>query len=213
MGKLFRIPDQHRRYPRIDIKYQLQLIPAALHCRHRDHVIEHGNDHVLFPRRNQRALYDLRIIQHIIDLIGQALSRQLYGLHICPKLGRKILLHSHLADPQHHIDRCSQLMGYIRQKHRVLPSRGLQLRKCGIIPLFVRPPPVMPVPGDLHRPCRHCDPQPQTYDVPGLHAGIDGMQIQKMIQQYQHIQSSDHVQQPLFIQHGKHQDHNAGHGR
>ncbi len=82
MGELLHIPDQDRRYVRIDIKYDLQLLPVALHGGHRDDVIDHRSDHIGTLGGDQRPLHDLRIVQHIIDLVGQTLARHLYGLHL-----------------------------------------------------------------------------------------------------------------------------------
>ena len=113
MRNLFGVPDQHRRHIGIDIKHHFQLVPAVLHCRHRDHVIEYRGDHIFFLCRCQRPFHDLRVVHHIIDLVGQPLARHLYGLHIRPDLRGNVLLHGHLADSEHHVDGRPQLMRHI----------------------------------------------------------------------------------------------------
>ena len=77
MGNLLRVPHQDRRDLRVNIKHDLQMLPVALQRGHGNHVVQYGSDHILFLGRRQRPLHDLRIIQHIVDLAGQALSGSL----------------------------------------------------------------------------------------------------------------------------------------
>ncbi len=114
MGYLLRISNKRCRNLRVDIKHHLQLMDVALHRRHSNHVVEYRRDHILFPCRRKRALHDLRIIHHIVDLIREPSARHLDRLHIRPKLRRDILPQQNLADSDDHIDRRAKLMGHIR---------------------------------------------------------------------------------------------------
>ncbi len=79
MGNLFRVADKGRRHIGVYIKHQLQMLPVGLQRDRCDHIVQHRGDHIFFFGRGQRAFQDLRIVQHIVNLVGQALSRQLYG--------------------------------------------------------------------------------------------------------------------------------------
>ena len=125
MGNFLRVPDQLGRHLRVNVKHQLQMLPVALQGGHCNHVVEHRGDHILLLGRGQRPLHDLRVIQHVIDLGGQPLSRQFDGRHIRPDLRREIPSESHLADADDHIDGRAELMGHVRQKDGVLLSRRL----------------------------------------------------------------------------------------
>ena len=86
VGDLFRVAHQDRRDLGVDIEDQLQMLPVALQRGHGDHVVEHRGDHVLLLGRRQRALHDLRVVEHIVDLVGQTLARQFDGQHILPNI-------------------------------------------------------------------------------------------------------------------------------
>ena len=89
------------------------MLPVGLQRDCCDHIVQHRGDHIFFFGRGQRAFQDLRIVQHIVNLVGQALSRQLYGRHIRADLWGKLLRQGYLADTDHHIDRRAKLMGCI----------------------------------------------------------------------------------------------------
>ena len=63
---------------------------AALHGCHGNDVIEQGIDQVGFLRGGQSTLHDLRVVQHVVDLVGQALSCHLYGIYVRPDFGGDI---------------------------------------------------------------------------------------------------------------------------
>ena len=88
MGYLLRVSDEYRRYMRVDIKHHFQMLPVALQCSHCDHIVQHRSDHIFVLGRSQSAFQNLCIVQHIVDLVRQALSRQLYGRHIRPNIRR-----------------------------------------------------------------------------------------------------------------------------
>ncbi len=70
MGNLFSISNQHGRNSRVHVKHHFQLMPAPLHGRHGNHIIDDRGKHIFLLCGGQRSLHNLRIIQHIIDLIG-----------------------------------------------------------------------------------------------------------------------------------------------
>ena len=113
MGDFFRIPNKNRRYLRIDIKHNLQMLAVALQRGHGNHIVQHRSDHIFFLGGSQRAFHDLRIVQHVIDLVGQTLSRQLYGGHIRPDVRGNLFSKRYLADSYHHVNGRAELMGYI----------------------------------------------------------------------------------------------------
>ncbi len=145
MGNFFHVADEDRRYLGIQIKDHFQLMFAALHGCHGNDVIEQGIDHVGFFGRGQSAFHDLRIVQHVINLVGQAFTCHLYGIHVCPDLRRNILFQYDFADSQNHVDGSPELMGHIGEKLRVLPPGRLQFHKSFIILLPCFQPSVNPV--------------------------------------------------------------------
>ena len=90
MGDLLRVPHQDRRHLRVNIEHQLQVLPVGLQGGGGDHIVEHRGDHVVLLGGGQGPLHDLRIVEHVVDLAGQALSRQLDGGHIRPDVGGEV---------------------------------------------------------------------------------------------------------------------------
>ena len=113
MRDLLRISDEDRGHLRINVEHHLQMLPVALQGGHSNHIIQHGGDHILLFCRGQRALHNLRIVQHIVDLVGKTLPRQLDGRHIRPGLRRERSPQRHLADPDHHVDGRAELVGHV----------------------------------------------------------------------------------------------------
>ena len=113
VGNFLRVSDEDRRHFRVDVKHQLQVLAVALQGGHGDHVVQHRRDHILLFGGGQRALHDLRVVQHIVDLAGQTLSRHFDGGHLSPDLRRKIPSQGHLADANHHVDGRAELMGHV----------------------------------------------------------------------------------------------------
>ena len=162
MGDFLRVPDQGCRNFGINVKHQLQMLAVALQGGHGDHVVQHGGDHVLFLGRGQRALHDLRIVQHVVDLVGQALSRHFYGGHVRPDIRGKFLSERHLADADYHVNGRAELVGYVREEDGVLLSRRLQLCEYALIPHLLRIPPVDPVSGQGRCAKSHDDAEDQA---------------------------------------------------
>ena len=133
MRNFFRISNQNGWGSWIKVKDHLQLMLAVLHGGHGNNIIEDGSDHVRFFCRSQRAFYDLSVIQHVVDLIGQALACQLDGLHVSADSRRNIFFQYDFAESEHHIDGSPQFMGYVGQKFCILPSGSFQLCQCTVI--------------------------------------------------------------------------------
>ena len=213
VGDLLRISDEGCRHLRVNVKHQLQVLPVALQRGHGNHVVQHGSDHVFLLRRRQRPFHDFRVVQHIVDLVGQPLSRQLDGRHIRPDLRGKILAKGDLADPDDHVDGGAELVRNVRQKDGVLLSRRLQFREHAFIPLLLYRSSLNPVYRESRPAKNHNSAKRQAKGIIESHLMGNGMEDQTMIQQYQYIQGLYHIQQPLFIQHEQREDHDAGHGR
>ena len=122
MGNFFHIADENRRHFGVQIKYHLQLMLAVLHGGHGNDVVKQRVDHVRFVCRGQSSLHDLRVVQHVVDLVGQALSCHLYGIYVRPDFGGDIFFQYHFADPQNHVDGSPELMRHVGEKLRVLPA-------------------------------------------------------------------------------------------
>ena len=146
MGDFLRVPHQNRRHLGVDVKHNLQMLQIALQGCHGDDVVQHRGNHVLLLGRRHGALYDLGVVQHIVDLVGQAFSRHLDGGHVLPDIRGDLPPQGHLADADHHIDRRAQLVRHIGQKDSVLLSRRLQLVEHMVVPLPLGSPPPDPVP-------------------------------------------------------------------
>ncbi len=82
MRYFLHIAHQNRRHHRVQIENHFQIVFTALHGCHRNDIIQQRSDHIGFPRRNQRSLHNLRVVQHIINLVGQTLARHLDRLQI-----------------------------------------------------------------------------------------------------------------------------------
>ena len=132
MGDFLRVSDQKPWYIRIQVKHHLQLTFIALHGSHGNDIIEEGNDHIWFSRRNQCAFHDLCIVKHIVDLIGQPLTCQFYGFHICPYLIGNIFFQYDFADSKDHINRCPELMRHVGEKFGILTPCLFQLDKSTV---------------------------------------------------------------------------------
>ena len=114
VGDLLRVPHQDGRQLGVDVEHQLQVVPVALEGGHGDDIVEHRGNHIPLFGRRQSALHDLRVVQHVVDLVGQPLARQLDGVHVPPDIRRKLLPQGHLTDADDHIDGGAELVGYIR---------------------------------------------------------------------------------------------------
>ena len=212
MGNFLRIPHQGRRHLRVDVKHQLQVLAVALQRGHGNDVVQHRGDHVFFFGGSQRALHNLRIVQHIVNLVGQALPRHFDGGHVRPDIRGELLPQRHLADSDDHVDGGAELMGYVGQKDGVLLSRRLQLRKYPVIPLPLRIPPVDPVQRQRRASKGHDDAKRQVKRVLETYPMGNGTEDQAMIRQHQRVQGRRRVQNPLLVQHKQRQNQNAGHG-
>ena len=211
MGNFLRVPHKHRRYLGVDIKHQLQMLPVALQRGHGDDIVEHRGYHVLLFGRSQGAVHDLRVIHHVIDLVGQALSRHLNGEHILPNLRGELPAKGHLADANDHINGRAELVRHIGQKNGVLLSHRLQLCEYAVVPLPLNTPPLNPVPRK-GRPAKGDNGTKHYADGrPDIHTIKNGAKNQRVIQQLQHIQRLDHAQNPFFVQHEQHKDEDTGH--
>ena len=102
-------------------------------------------------------------------------------------------------------------MGYIRQKDGILLPCCLQFFKYMLIPLSLYISLINPVSCKCDSAkCHNCTKTQADY-IPMSHLRRNGMKDQTVIQQFQHIQSRYHMQNPFFIQHEQRKSQNAGH--
>ena len=187
------------------------MLPVALQRRRRNHVVQHGGNHVVLLDRGQRALHDFRVVQHVVDLTGQALSRHFDGGHVRPDVRRQVLSQGHLADPDDHVDGSAELVGHVGEEDGVLLPRRLQFPEHAGVPRPLGVPAGDPVPGQHHPAEGHDNAQPQAEYVLALHSKGNGVKDKAVIQHHQPVQGRDYIYDPLFIQHEQHEDQDAGH--
>ena len=188
------------------------MLAVALKGGHGDHVVEHRGNHILLPGRGEGSLDDLGVIQHIVDLVGQALTRQLDGVHVLPDVRGEALAQGHLADADDHVDGGAQLVGHVGQEAGVLSSRRLQLGKHVVIPLLLDAALLDPIDRQRRSAQGHRRPQRQPESLLKAELPGDGPQRQGMVQKQQDVEPHQRVQNPFFVQHEQSQNDDAGHG-
>ena len=181
MGDFLRVSHQNRRHLGVDVKHNLQMLQIALQGCHGDDVVQHRGNHVLLLGRRHGALYDLGVVQHIVDLVGQAFPRHLDGGHVLPDIRGDLPPQGHLADADHHIDRRAQLVGHIGQKDSVLLSRRLQLVEHMVVPFPLGGPPPDPVPRQSRPAKGHNSTKSQAKGILELDIVRERMEDQGMV--------------------------------
>ena len=184
MGDFLRIPHQHCRHIRVDIKHQLQLVFRALYCGGGHHIHQHRGNHILLLGRRKGSLRDLGIIQDITDVVGEPLPRQLDRLDILPNLWGDILFQDNLTDTHYHIDGGTEFVGNIGEEHHILPPRRFQLLQHTGIPLLFRQPAVDTVSCNTHTAKDHHTAQHQAHHLLGLHIGDNGVQDEAVVEEH-----------------------------
>ena len=146
-----------------------------------DHIIQDRGDHVFFFYGNQSACHDFGVVKHIVDLVREPFARQFNGIHFRADILREIPAQRHLADSDHHIDRRSQLMGYIRKKHGVLLLRRLKFCEKAAVPLMLRIPAIDPMCRKHYASKGHKRTESQAEDVAVSHIIGDRAQHNGMV--------------------------------
>ena len=212
MGNLVRIADQHRRYFRVDVEHHFQSVSVAVLQRgYGNHIVHHRRDHIGLFCGGQRALHDLRIVQDIVDLAGEAFAGQLDRPHVLPDIRGDVLSQGHFADAHHHVHRGAQFMGHIGQEIGVLPYRRGQLFLHAGISGLLHLSAADAVSGHSHGARHSAKSHHQPHHRPLLRPGADGVEHQKMVQNQAYIERGCHIQQPLSVQQGEQQNHHTGH--